>query len=87
MKNMLSAHKQQLRKMQKEQNDQQQYSRRWNLQVFKVPEEGSETADDCRKKCHDIFNQKINVKTAVKDIEVAPIDRHTHWHKIETYSC
>ena len=68
---MLSAHEQQVRKMQKEQNDQQQYSRRWNLRVFKVPEGDGETVDDCRKKCCDIFDQKVNVKTAVTDIEVA----------------
>ena len=68
---MLSAHEQQMRKMRKEQNDQQQYSRRWNLRVFKVPEGDGETAEDCRKKCCDIFNQKVNVKTAVTDIEVA----------------
>ncbi len=71
LKNTLRAHEQQMRKMQKEQNDQQQYSRRWNLRVFKVPEGDGETADDCRKKCCDIFNQKVNVKTAVTDIEVA----------------
>ena len=71
LKNMLHAHEQQMRKMQKEQNDQQQYSRRWNLRVFKVPEGDGETADDCRKKCCDIFNQKANVKTAVTDMEVA----------------
>ena len=36
-----------------------------------MPEGDGETADDCRKKCCDIFNQKVNVKTAVTDIEVA----------------
>ena len=71
LNNMLNAHAQQMRKMQKEQNNQQQYSRRWNLQVFKVPEGDGETADDCRKKCSNIFNQKVNVKTAVTDIKVA----------------
>ena len=35
LKNMLNAHEQQMRKMQKEQNDQQQYSRRWNLRVLR----------------------------------------------------
>ena len=33
LKYMLGAHEQQMRKMQKEQNNQQQYSRRWNLQA------------------------------------------------------
>ena len=37
LKNMLHAHEQQMRKMQKEKNDQQQYSRHWNQRVFKVP--------------------------------------------------
>ena len=67
---MLSAHEQQMRKMQKEKKDPQQYSRRWNLRVFEVPEGDGETSDDCRKKCCDIFNQKVNVKTAVTDMEV-----------------
>ena len=34
----------------RELNDLQQYSRRWNLRVFKVPEKEKETAADCTAK-------------------------------------
>ena len=69
LKNTLRAHEQQMRK--KCRKSRTINSRRWNLRVFNVPEGDGETADDCRKKCCDIFNQKVNVKTSVTDIEVA----------------
>ena len=33
--------------MEREQNDEQQYTRCWNLQAYKVPKDKAETADDC----------------------------------------
>ena len=49
----------QVRKIQKEQNDLQQHSRWWNPWIYKVPEQMGETANDCMKKCSEIFTQKV----------------------------
>lgn len=54
-----------------EQNDLQQYSRRWNLRVFRVPEQQNESADDCVKKVVQIFTDSVGVKTTQGDVEVA----------------
>ena len=45
----------------RELNDLQQYSRRWNLQVFKVPEKEKETAADCTAKVCAIFCDKAGI--------------------------
>ena len=71
LKNCVKANEPQLRSVQRDQNDLQQYSRRWNVRVFRVPEEKNETAEDCARKCVDIFCQKLQVKTEVSDIEIA----------------
>ena len=38
LKDMLNLHDCKLKSMEKEQNSLQQYSRHWNLRVYKVPE-------------------------------------------------
>lgn len=72
--NLTNAIKQQDRRIketEREQNDQQQYSRRWNLRVFRVPEREGETADDCTSKVCAIFSDKVGVPTKASEIEVA----------------
>ena len=66
---------QRLRQLEREQNDLQQYTRRWNLRVYKVPEDKAESADDCVSKVRSIFSDKVGVPVNAADIEVA----HTGW--------
>ena len=54
----------------RELNDLQQYSWRWNLRVFKVPEDEKETAADCTSKVCAIFSDKIGIPTKASDNEV-----------------
>lgn len=55
----------------KDMNDIQQYSRRWNVRVYRVPETERETMEDCVKKVCRIFTQDVGVATSPSDIEVA----------------
>ena len=55
----------------RELNDLQQYSRRWNLRVFKVPEKEKETAADCTAKVCAIFSDKVGIPITASDIQVA----------------
>ena len=59
-----------IKQNERELNDLQQYSRRWNLRVFKVPEE-KETAADCTAKVCAIFSDKVGIPITASDIEVA----------------
>lgn len=52
-------------------NDLQQYSRRWNVRVYRVPETENESAEDCAKKVCIIFSRDVGVATIEADIEVA----------------
>ena len=52
-------------------NDLQQYSRRWNLRVYRLPEAVGETAEDCARKVCQVFSDGVGVKTSPEDIEVA----------------
>lgn len=65
----LQEHDNRIRTLEKEHNDAQQYSRRWNLRVYKVPE--TSDTEDCEKKICDIFTDLVGVKTTHEDIEVA----------------
>lgn len=56
------------RKYEKTTNEQEQYSRRWNLRVFGIKEGSSE---DCTEKCLAVFNDKVRVETKPDDIQVA----------------
>ncbi|KAL8618163.1 hypothetical protein ACOMHN_059170 [Nucella lapillus] len=46
LKNTVTQCDSRLKQCEKEQNDLQQYSRRWNLRVYRVHEQTKETADD-----------------------------------------
>lgn len=52
-------------------NDLQQYSRRWNLRVYRVPEAEGEKDDACTKKLCRIFSEDVGIPTTPTDIEVA----------------
>ena len=62
-----------IKQNERELNDLQQYSRRWNLHLFKVPEDDKEIAVDRTWKVCAIFSDKIGIPTKASDIEVA------HW--------
>ena len=60
-----------IKQNERELNDLQQYSRRWNLRVFKVPEKEKETAADCTAKVCAIFSDKVGIPITASDIQVA----------------
>ena len=49
-----------LRQLEREQNDLQQYTRRWNLRVYKA-----ESADDCVSKVCSIFSDKVGSQSTL----------------------
>ena len=55
----------------REQTDLQQYSRRWNLRVYKVPEPDTKTAEDCAKTVCQIFSDCVGVRPTAEEVEVA----------------
>ena len=55
----------------KEQKNLQQYSRRWNLRIYQVPEQKGEIISDCLKKCCEMFTQTVRVETEECDTEVS----------------
>ncbi|KAL8594528.1 hypothetical protein ACOMHN_028882 [Nucella lapillus] len=71
LKNMVTQCDSHLKQCEKEQNDLQQYSRRWNLRVYRVPEQTKETAGDCVDKVVKIVNEGVGVKLTQGDVEVA----------------
>ena len=60
-----------IKQNERELNDLQQYSRVWNLRVFKVPEKENETAADCTAKVCAIFSDKVGIPITASDTEVA----------------
>ena len=66
---MIKQQDRRIRQNERELNDLRQYSRRWNLRVFKVPEK--ETAADCTEKVCAIFSDKVGIPITASDIEVA----------------
>ena len=68
---MIKQQDRRIKQNKRELNDLQQYSRRWNLRVFKVPEKEKETAADCTAKVCAIFSGKIVIPITASDIEVA----------------
>jgi hypothetical protein len=52
-------------------NDLQQYSRRWNLRIYRVPEKEGETVDDCIQKMCNICTSDLKVQTTPADIQIA----------------
>ena len=59
-----------IKQNERELNDLQQYSRKWNLWVFKVPEK-EETAANCTTKVCAIFSDKVGIPITTSDIKVA----------------
>ena len=68
---MIKQQDRRIKQNEREMNDLQQYSRRWNLRVFKVPEKEKETAADCTAKVCAIFSDKVGILITASDIEVA----------------
>ena len=68
---MIKQQDRRIKQNEREMNDLQQYSRRWNLRVFKVPEKEKETAADCTAKVCAIFSDKVGIPITASDIEVA----------------
>ena len=68
---MIKQQDRRIKQNERELNDLQQYSRRWNLRVFKVPEKEKETAADCTAKVCAIFSDKVGIPITASDIEVA----------------
>ena len=66
---MIKQQDRRIKQNERELNDLQQYSRRWNLRVFKVPEK--ETTADCTAKVCAIFSDKVGIPITASDIEVA----------------
>ena len=68
---MIKQQDRRIKQNERELNDLQQCSRRWNLRVFKVPEKEKETAADCTAKVCAIFSDKVGIPITASDIEVA----------------
>jgi predicted nuclease with TOPRIM domain len=71
LQNNLNDHDIRMKRLETEMNDLEQYTRRWNLRVYRVPESNSETADDCVKKVCSVFSDLVGVRTVPQDVEVA----------------
>ena len=68
---MIKQQDRRIKQNERELHDLQQYSRRWNLRVFKVPEKEKETAADCTAKVCAIYSDKVGIPITASDIEVA----------------
>lgn len=64
----LSLHEK-LSAIEKNQNELEQYNRKWNIRIFNVPERQSETTEDCAKQCCHIFSEMLGVSTKESDLE------------------
>ena len=71
LKTCMKSNENLYRKSLNEVNEVQQYTRRWNLRIFRAPEKRNETATECVEKCCEIFNEKVKVNTTPEDIEIA----------------
>ena len=68
---MIKQQDRRIKQNERELNDLQQYSRRWNLRAFKVPQKEKETAADCTAKVCAIFSDKVSIPITASGIEVA----------------
>ena len=68
---MIKQQDRRIKQNERELHDLQQYSRRWNLRVFKVPEKEKETAADCTSNVCAIFSDEVGIPITASDIEVA----------------
>ena len=71
LKKRIDQYDKENRQLRRNQNDHEQYLRRWNCRVYKVPEEERETANSCIKKCAKVFTKDVRVKVTEADIDVA----------------
>ena len=71
LENNVNDHDIRLSRVEKEMNDLEQYTRRWNLRVYKVPEAPTGKTEDLTKRVCSIFTDLIGVKTVPQDVEVA----------------
>ena len=55
----------------KKHNDLEQYTRRWSLRVYKLPEKEGETVEECIDSCCRLFTEKVGVTVTRDDIEIA----------------
>ena len=69
LKDELNSHRQHIKKLSADQNDREQYDRRWNLRVYNAKESGGETAEECTRATCEIFTQLIGVRTTEADLE------------------
>ena len=67
--NVVRQQEQRIQALEKEQNDLQQYSRRWNIRVYKIPE--SKDVENCAKKVCRVFTDMLGIQTDEKEIELA----------------
>lgn len=68
LSNQVQTQNTQIQQQAKELNDAQQYTRRWNLRVYKIQETDNE---ECTKKVAKAITEKMGVKVSESDIEVA----------------
>ena len=71
LKKRIDQYDKENRQLRRNQNDHEQYLRRWNCRVYKVQEEEGETANSCIKKCVKVFTKDIGVKVTEADIDLA----------------
>ena len=57
LREQLRQQEQRVTKVLNDQNDLEQYDRRWNLRLFNVQEKTGETADDCARTCYQIVTE------------------------------
>lgn len=67
----LNDHDIRIRRMERETNDLEQYSRRSHLRVYRIPEAATGQPEDITKTVCGIFTDLVGVKTVPGDIEVA----------------
>ena len=71
LREQLRQQERRVTKVLSDQNDLEQYDRRWNLRLFNVQEKTEETADDCARTCCQIVTEGIRVPVTEEDLEAA----------------
>jgi hypothetical protein len=69
LKSKLHKQEQKVISVSSQQNDLEQYDRRWNVRVYGVKEKGDETAQDCARAVCGIFNDQIGVSVSDDELE------------------
>jgi exosome complex exonuclease DIS3/RRP44 len=71
LKANLNEHEIRIRQIEKDQNNLDQYSRRWNLRFYKVAEKTPETSADCAIKVTKIISELVQIPCTPDDFEAA----------------